>query len=178
MANKLLATLNIKATVELCKEWEYTYYPSTTLRRIDGWNYPDPVCDGWRWLYGMPYVSLDNKKSMRIFNENINSHVFLLKVEPDEVQVGEEYLIVRYSHDYDKEPDKYCHIKSWAHFHEEDPNGMIHHRVDAIKTDKQTKEKYAECTVVGQKIKKYRTEEYSLNSFYRIVRIKEAVNFE
>ena len=84
----MLNTLNINETVEVMKEHEYTYYPCTTLRRVDNWNYPTTVCSGWSWLYGMPYVTLDNRKSLRVLNEELKCHVFLCKVEPEDVVVG------------------------------------------------------------------------------------------
>lgn len=171
IAQLMLNTLNIDVNVELMSECEYSYYPCTTLRRVDNWNYPTPVCDGWRWLCGMPYVSLDNNKSMRILNENIKAHIFVLKVEPQDVCVGMEYIRIEFSNGYEKEPEKYCNIKSWGSNHIEDPNGMIHYRVDNIKMDNVYNEMVAECIVMGQKMEKYSKKTYSLNSFYQIVRI-------
>jgi hypothetical protein len=164
----VFATLNIKATVKALEEYEYCYYPSTTLRNVDGLNYPDTVCNGWRWLYGMPYVSLDNNKSMRILNVDLKCHVYALKVNPEDVEVGMEYIIISFG-GRDKDPDKFCYIKSWSDSKQSDPNGMIHYRVDKIVNGKK---KYAECTVMGQDVKKYQKQDVDLYSFYSIVRIR------
>ena len=179
ITEKLLGSIiNISGTVELLKEYEYRYYECTTLRRVDNWWYPSPVCSGWRRSHKMPYVTLDNKKSLRVLNDDLKCHVFFLKVEPDEVQIGEEYCIIDFSYGYDEEPDKYCSIRRWAHFKQSDPNGMIHFRIDKLCFDKSHNEKYAECTVVGQEIKKSSKKEYSLDSFYRIVRIVNTDDLE
>lgn len=168
--DKLIATLNIKAEIPELEEHEYKYYPTTTLRRVDNWNYPTPVCSGWRRDNKMPYVTLDDRKSLRVLNENLKCHVFLLKVEPEEVTVDEEYCIVNFG--YDEDSHKYCFIKSWAHFKEDDPNGMIKYQVNKIRKSKESKTMVADCTVMGQEIKKYSKTVLDLNSFYRIVRIQ------
>jgi len=173
----LLNTLNISYKCELLNEWQYTYYPTTTLRNVDGLNYPDQQCSGWRRSNKMPYVSLDDKKSLRILNENIKAHVYLLKVEPDEVQEGVEYVLVNFNHSHDGEPDKYCNIRSWAHFKEDTPNQMIHYRVDKIRTERDTKNKYAECTVMDGH-RGYSKDKISLTSFYQIAMIRNVENID
>lgn len=165
----LLNTLNISYDCPLLKEWQYTYYPTTTLRRVDNLNYPDPECSGWRRDTKMPYVSLDNRKSLRVLNENIKAHVYLLKVEESEIEIGAEYVGVKFSYRYDEEPDKYCFIRSWAHFKEDSPNQMIHFKVEKINN----KNQYAECTVM-QGGHNYKKDNVYFDELYRIVRIKNS----
>ena len=72
MLEKLIKTLNVQAEIPVLSEEEYTYYPSTYLRQVDGLNYPDPVCSGWRWLYGMPFVGVGGEKdAIRILDEEL-----------------------------------------------------------------------------------------------------------
>lgn len=171
VAKLMLNTLNINETVEVMPEHEYTYYPCTTLRRVDNWYYPTTVCSGWRWLYGMPYVTLDKGDSLRVLNEALKCHVFLIKVKPEDVEVGREYKMVTFP-SYNKEPERYCHIRSWADSKEDDPNGMISFRVDKIYKSKNYNGMVCDCTVMGQALSKYRIEkEVSLNQFYSIARI-------
>lgn len=172
-AKLMLNTLNINETVEVMPEYEYTYYPCTTLRRVDNWYYPTTVCSGWRWLYGMPYVTLDKGESLRVLNVDLKCHVFLNKVKPEDIEIGREYKIVTFPSYSDKEPDRYCHIRSWSDSKQDDPNGMVSFRVDKIyKSKAYNNEMVCDCTVVGQTVRGAKIEKgKSINQFYTIARI-------
>lgn len=159
--DKLIKMLNIKAKIPVLREDEYTYYPSITLRNVDGLFYPTPVCSGWRRHHEMPFTTIDNKKSIRVLNELLQCHVYFLKVEADELVEGDEYHIVNFNH----QAPNYCFIRSWNNSKENDKNGMIRHRIDKINT------KHIHCTVIGQNIKRFQKEKYEYNPFYKIVRI-------
>lgn len=170
ITEKILAeTINIKAKVKELEEHEWKYYDCTTLRRVDNWWYPSPVCSGWRRSHKMPYVTLDNRKSLRVLNEELRCHVFLIK--PDEYEEGREYKCVDFHWNHREEPEKYCFIKSWAHFKEDNPNGMISYRIDKIRKSDEYSGMVAECTVIGQEIKKYSKAVISLEHLYTVARI-------
>lgn len=172
IAQLMLNTLNIDVQVDEMEECEYTYYPSTTLRKVDGLNYPTPVCSGWRKFYEMPYVSCNNKKTLRVLNESIKAHVYLSKVDIEEIEIGKEYVKVSFGSWSDSNPNKYCYIKSWNGAHTEDPNGMIHYRVDKIRKDKYYDNMVLDCTIIDQKIKKYSEAVCYPGSLYEIIKIK------
>jgi len=174
--DRIIKVINTKGTVEVLKEHEYCYYPSTALRRVDNWNYPTPVCSGWRSGTKMPYVTLDNRKSLRVLNVELDCHVFLIKVTEEDIEIGGEYKFVQFNYRHDEEPEKYCFIKSWNSSKEGDPNGMLSYRVDKVKKSEYS-EPIAECTIMGQQ-KRYANETVSIESLYRVVRILPIINDE
>jgi hypothetical protein len=167
--DRIIKMLNVKATIPVLSEEEYTYYPSTTLRKVDGLNYPDPVCNGWRWLHGMPYVPNNpfNRNSIRVFDEELKCHLYLNKVQKDEIEVGAEYIKVHFSYERDK--TMYCNISKWADSKKDLAGQYIRYRIDSI--DK----KYIHVTVVDQQ-PRYAKEKYEdyLPDFYQIARIRNA----
>lgn len=160
--DKLIKTLNIKEDIPVLAEEEYTYYPSTTLRNVDGLFYPDPVCSGWRRSWHMPYTSPDgSKNAIRVLDDDLKCHTYLVKVETDNLEVGEEYIKVQFPND----KLNYCNISKWADSKKDLAGQYIRYRIDKVGT------KIVHVTVMNQ-IKRYAKEEYRWNPFYKIVRIK------
>ncbi len=94
-------------------------YAHTPIRFIDGCVYPDEKLPSWRWLHGMPYrrpngVEENDKRFIRVWDEDSNSHYYLTKVE--NLEVGDTNLVqVTFQYKrheiYGNEGFAYCNIR-------------------------------------------------------------------
>lgn len=153
LTDKLFSLLNKKHEITLLEKSRYTYYPSTFLGKVDGFLYPDPVCFGWRWIYGIPYVSYDNRDNIRIFDVKLQCHMYLNKVE--ECYAGEEYIHL----DFGKY-DGFCKIRRWNQNKE---HAYIKYIVESTDNGVNIRQEDSK--------RSSKFEEYDLRGFYRIVKI-------
>ncbi len=136
LADNLLNTLNKKYTIEPLPFGYDVDFPQTFLRRVDNFYYPDAEIPSWRWLHGMPYVTLDGGKNLRVFFEQQMMHVFLQKLDRP-VKKGDDNLIkVTFPYgQHGKNAEQECFISHWSERKAKDPNGIIRYRIDSMNRD-------------------------------------------
>ena len=162
-------------TVEaLPSDFNYEY-PCNYIRTEGGLNYPDTKCSGWRWLYGSPYIRNQyDKKCIRVFLEDLNAHVYLEEIEPQE---GDTDLIkVQFKREYDNKllgskGDYFCNVITWSSSKTEAPGQIV--RYNVLKRTKHRKENgggesIQVAAMVGDEIQ--HKKDMGLDGFYRLIK--------
>lgn len=148
---------------ELPNDFDYEY-PCSYIRTEGGLNYPDTKLSGWRWSNGSPYVRNEyNEKSIRVFMEELNAHVYLEAVEP---QKGDTDLImVNFSRDYTKHPDQFCRVVTWTQSKTEAPGQIVRYDVLSINEKEKT---IKVAAMLNDKIQ-YKKDMWT-DGFYRLIK--------
>lgn len=153
-------------------------YAHTPIRIIDGLVYPDEKLPSWRWLqHGMPYRTPNSeiqkdflgypiKKNLRIWDDKLNAHVYVERV--DNAEEGDEDLIrISFSsehHDlYGYKGNAYCHITRYM-----SSNDYVKYAVTKIFKTEHSPVEYAEFRNGLKTGAKNRIEQ---GVFYRVNRI-------
>jgi hypothetical protein len=165
-------------------------YPHTPIRIIDGLVYPDEKLPSWRWLFGMPYRVPDNKievlkhdkqiyvspksrESIRVWDEDLNAHIFLEKAK--DIEVGDTLVSVSFSYDsheiYGSKGNAYCRI---SRYNESLGHEYVKYEVTKIVKDRERKQdKYIVSVYQKDKIVKKNQETFGEN-LYRILMISNS----
>lgn len=157
-------------TVDVLPDDYNKEYPCVYIRKIGNLNYPDVKVSGWRWLYGSPYVRNESDpKSIRVFSESLNAHVFLEEVEP---QKGDEDLIyIDFSRQWDdsflgQKGDYFCHIRCYNN----DNKDIVRYNILKVEHHKQFGTSVN--AVIVENGKNQHCKDMRAKGFYRLVRIQ------
>jgi hypothetical protein len=174
-AKRIDSILGKKFTVDELPDHFDVEFPCSYIRKIDGLNYPDVKCSGWRWSYGNPYVSnkydlhgRPDRNNLKVYVENLSMHVYLTKDEIEFIE-GEEYVSVDFSREYDKNPNQFCRIGQWADSKKEDPNGVIKWKILKIIKPKGEKPYFELGAMVNDRVQ-FKKESDGFN-LYKITKI-------
>lgn len=112
--------------------WEPTYpnlspRNGTFIENIGGLNYPTTFSLHWKPFNTMPYVTTNDGKTIRFFDTDYNSHIFIERVE--KIEAGEENLIIC-SFPQDEYSEYFLHARKG-----EDGKGFIRYTVETVHKD-------------------------------------------
>ncbi len=175
-----------EGTLDFATKYPYKHTP---IQIIDGIVYRDEKLPSWRWLQrGMPYKVpndcidedgfVKNKDNICVWDYVKRCHVYFQRVEADELQEGDENLVVlNFSYDrhemYYSKGNAYCGIRR---LNKENGSQYCKYLVKKIyKTKKNEPFSYPYEVCELRNGKEVFKERVSGNDFYRIVKITNSV---
>lgn len=139
-------------------------YNGTCIKMVGGLNYPTMFSEHWIPFGHKPYITYDNKKNIRVLDENLKAHVYFQVVEEEDIEKGDESLIkLSFPYSSDSDDMYYCHIVNWK-----DNNDYVTYKVETCHRDGYiTVRSYRNNNDLGRKEKRRKS------GFYRLMSIQK-----